>query len=92
MGAGKRALLIMRIELSSIDGVLSPRGRVATIPFVIRYLAERKSNRVASSLRIPVTPANRARLRNLRAAEAAAWLTLSGPTLEHAATRRVRFA
>jgi hypothetical protein len=43
------------------------------VPFLLRHLAQCKPNRLSDSMRIPVTPANRSRLRAMRAAEMAAW-------------------
>lgn len=43
------------------------------MPFLVQHLAVCKPNRLAASIRIPVTPANRALLRELRSAELAQW-------------------
>lgn len=63
----------MTTELSKFGFTPIPRHGLQRIPFLVRRLAGRKPNRLSTSIRMPVTPANRAILRDLRAAELAAW-------------------
>ena len=63
----------MRIESLTFDALPGPNPSPQPLPFLVRHFARRKLNRLAASVRIPVTPANRALLRELRAAEMAAW-------------------
>ncbi|MFO1501871.1 MAG: hypothetical protein U1G07_26430 [Verrucomicrobiota bacterium] len=69
----------MRIEPIPSEGTPPPRKAQNRIPFVVHHLAARKKNRLAS-IRIPVTPANRELLRELRAAELRAWANSFGPS------------
>jgi hypothetical protein len=71
----------MKTELLSFGTAPLRRGRAPGVPFLVRHLAGRKTNRLPASLRIPVRPANWALLRNLRAAEMAAWEPRSGSKL-----------
>ena len=43
------------------------------LPFMVQLFAVGRPNGLATSMRIPVTPANRTLLRKLRAAELVAW-------------------
>ena len=63
----------MRTELTFARATSMPQPANRPLPFLLRRLAGCKPNRLAASIRIPVTLANRALLRNLRAAEMAAW-------------------
>jgi hypothetical protein len=49
------------------------KGRAPQIPFLVEFWARNRMQRFVGSLRIPVVPANRNLLRELRASELAAW-------------------
>jgi hypothetical protein len=63
----------MRTEFTLFEQPPVNRPTRPLLPFIVRHLAVCKPNRLAGSIRIPVTPANRVLLRELRAAELAAW-------------------
>jgi hypothetical protein len=67
----------MKTELLTFGKTRALRQDAAALPFLVRHLAD-KRNRLSGSLRIPVIPANRALLRELRAAELAAWERVIG--------------
>ena len=54
------------------------RKNQRSVPFLVHHLAGNKRNRIPV-IRIPVTPANRALLRDLRAAEMTAWTRMLSP-------------
>ncbi len=63
----------MTTELPFFGTTPGLRQTTRPVPFIVRHLAGCKPNRLAASIRIPVTPANRVLLRDLRAAELVAW-------------------